>query len=147
MKRGSSSPTWRGGRVKHSEGYVCIMFPGHPRADSKGYVLERLLVAEKALGRAIPPCAQVHHWDEVRSNNAPSNLVICENQAYHRLLHSRRRAYEACGNPNAKKCYICKMYDMATVTSKAGYYHRECIRRHQIAYELKRRQRMKEGQL
>lgn len=135
--RGEAHATWRGGKINHTEGYVRIKLEGHPRTDAQGYVLEHLLIAEKALGRPIPLGAQVHHWDEVRNNNAPSNLVICENQAYHRLLHYRQKAYEACGNPNAKKCYICKRYDMSTIAPKGrtcSYYHRECLRQHQIAY-------------
>lgn len=94
-------------RHKTSNGYVKVKCAGHPRANKHGYVLEHILVAEKALGKYLPPGAVVHHVDEDKSNNVPSNLVICEDDAYHQLLHSRMRAYAATGDANAKRCGDC----------------------------------------
>ena len=73
----------------------------HPRANKKkGFVLEHIVIAEKALGKYLPAGAEVHHVDSVRDNNANTNLVICQDSKYHRLLHTRKRVYEAGGNPN-----------------------------------------------
>jgi hypothetical protein len=80
---------------------------GHPRANKQGYVMEHILVAERALGKPLPPGAQVHHVDKDRTNNAPSNLVICEDAAYHQLLHNRMRAMDATGDPNTVRCGDC----------------------------------------
>jgi len=44
-------------------------------------------IAEKALGHPLPPKAEIHHVDGDPLNNEPSNLVICEDRAYHLLLH------------------------------------------------------------
>lgn len=68
-------------------------------------------VAEKALGRKLPEGAVIHHVDEDRSNNASSNLVICPDESYHRLIHVRMRAMKACGNPDYRVCVICGKYD------------------------------------
>lgn len=82
----------------------------------KGYHIYRhkpvhVSVAEKALGKPLPKGALVHHVDEDKLNNAPANLVICPSHAYHMLIHRRMRAMEATGNPNLRKCCICKGWD------------------------------------
>jgi hypothetical protein len=71
--------------------------------DPRGYVAiwdgdkleyQHRLIAEKALGKPLPKGAVVHHIDEDKANNHPSNLVICPDQTYHRLIHARMKAYE-----------------------------------------------------
>lgn len=142
--RGEKSPQWRGGRSRDHKGYVSILAPDHPRARSKGYVFEHLLVAEKAMGRHLPPGAQVHHVDECKSNNASSNLVICPDTAYHALLHRRMRAFAATGNPDAVRCDYCKSYDRQDEIHRRSLYgklkiqrgwHRQC----QNEYERNRK--------
>lgn len=72
---------------------------------------EHRLIAERVLGKSLPPGAVIHHVDENRSNNRPSNLVICPSNKYHRLIHQRMNAYAACGNSNWRKCPYCGSYD------------------------------------
>jgi hypothetical protein len=63
--------------------------------------------AEQALGKPLPPKAIVHHADGSRADNAP--LVICQDAAYHKLLHMRMRIKAAGGDPNTDKiCSACK---------------------------------------
>lgn len=100
-------------------------------------VREHVLVAERALGRALPQGAVVHHVDENKSNNTPSNLVVCEDRAYHNLLHARIRALRETGHANHRPCRYCKRYDSpANLTvvrrlrgPKKGqelFYHAKC---------------------
>lgn len=66
-------------------GYVTLQVDGYTK-------MEHVVLAEKALGRPLPPGAEVHHlngipWD----NHRWGNLVICPDREYHMLLHMRMR--------------------------------------------------------
>jgi hypothetical protein len=93
-------------RVK---GYYTVCQPSHPKATTAGDVYEHIAVAERALGRYLPDGAEVHHVDGNQLNNANRNLVICQDRAYHKLLHVRQRVVDAGGNPNIERiCGTCK---------------------------------------
>lgn len=72
--------------------------------------LLHILVAEKAIGKKLPKGAIVHHVNEDKTDNRNSNLLICD-RAFHKVIHQRLNAMNACGNPNWRKCMICKKYD------------------------------------
>lgn len=71
-------------------GYVMV------KQDGK-LTYEHIVLAEKALGRPLPEGAIVHHTGKRDDNHGYCKLVICPNQAYHILLHSRMKelGYEA----------------------------------------------------
>jgi hypothetical protein len=99
---------------------------------------EHVLLAELALGHPLPPGAEVHHIDENKSNNEPSNLVVCPDRAYHRLLHLRADAFAACGHYHWRKCSICKQWDSPENLKQAkarGMFHQEC---HNAYYRQRR---------
>jgi hypothetical protein len=81
--------------------------------EKQGYVRinesrEHVLIAEKALGHKLPKGTEVHHFDLNGSNNDCTNLVICEDKSYHKLLHVRQRIATAGGDPNCDSwCTRC----------------------------------------
>lgn len=88
---------------------------------------EHVLVAERALGHAMPAGAEVHHVNNIGTDNRPENLVICEDSNYHKLLHRRLRALRECGNADAVKCSCCGDYgapgSMVFRGSQKGWSH------------------------
>ena len=57
-----------------------------------------VLKAEQASGVPLFHSGHVvHHVDGCRSNNANSNLVICEDAEYRRLLHARQKMLQSGG--------------------------------------------------
>ena len=66
-------------------------------------------IATRALGKTLPPRAEVHHHDENPDNNKNTNLVICQDHAYHMLLHVRARVVRAGGDPELHAwCSACQ---------------------------------------
>ena len=117
---------WKGGRTTNN-GYVWIYNPNHPRSNGI-YVYEHILIAEKVLGKYLPDKAMIHHIDEDKTHNINSNLVICQDDGYHKLLHRRLRALKKCGHANWRKCVHCKKHDDPKNMYIRGRisYHRKC---------------------
>jgi hypothetical protein len=123
-------------------------FTGYIRPD--GYIViqrdgvrtyEHVEVAERVLGKPLPPGAVVHHVDENPSNNDPGNLVVCPDDAYHALIHQRTRALDECGHASWRKCSRCGDYDdPARLVFSLGQmpYHQACNNRHQRTMRQKR---------
>jgi len=120
-----------GTRAKNGSGYIDA--DGYHRRHENGVEKpEHVRIVERAIGKPLPVGAVVHHADRNRSNNTPSNLVVCPSSAYHNLLHKRLRAMEATGDPNSLKCCRCGKYDSSTNLriSKKQAYHLACNAQH-----------------
>lgn len=127
---GPRHPRWRGGRSVNCNGYIVLSALSGVRERRK---MEHVELAERALGKPLPLKAVVHHVNEKKSDNyTPFNLVVCPDQAYHKLLHRRRDALLACGNANAHRCKMCGSYDRQGDMFVKYYgnvfvaYHRSC---------------------
>lgn len=114
--------------------------------------LTHIAIVERVLGKVLPPGVQVHHVDEDRGNNGHENLVVCPDSAYHKLLHVRTAALDACGNANYRKCRFCGVYDdTANMRHKPPvsgqvlgiYEHVACSKTWWNAYHRRRQQQQK----
>ena len=100
----------------------------HPNSKNN-FIHAHVLLAEKVLGKYLPQKTVIHHFPAYEN---AIHVVICQNQAYHILLHQRYRALIACGDPNWKKCCYCKKYDdpqnliIKVSNGHTGYEHRPC---------------------
>lgn len=108
--RGHGNSVGRAKRFIVHDTYVMAKAPGHPKANTRGYVHEHILIAEKALGHYLPQGACVHHWNEDGTDNIPSNLVICQDTRYHKLIHTRLEAFRMAGDAAARRCNWCGIW-------------------------------------
>lgn len=145
QNRGRSLPSRRkgvkrktGNTVHAGGGYITEHEPHHPRAGDNGYVYQHVLIAERTLGKLLPLKAVVHHINGVRDDNRPENLVVCEDQAYHMLIHRRERALDACGNANWMRCQICGEWD---APENMWIHATRAMAKHRLCAALRARQR------
>ena len=73
--------------------------------------------AEVTLGKSLPPGAEVHHANGTKGDDSP--LVICQDRAYHMLLHMRMRIKALGGHPDIHKfCPGCQALRLRTAFGK-----------------------------
>lgn len=121
-------------RKPHADGYM-----------RSGLKRDHVKVAEKAMRKPLPSGSEVHHFNGIRADNTPSNLVVCPNRGYHMLLHMRQKALAACGDANKRKCTYCKQWDevrnlKVRASKKQGdeYRHAKCHATYEMARKFRR---------
>lgn len=80
---GDQNPAWNGGKTIDKSGYVLRLCRDHPYANNAGYVREHRLVMEKTLGRYLLPSEVVHHLNDDKQDNRPSNLKLYATNGKH----------------------------------------------------------------
>jgi hypothetical protein len=83
-------PNWKGGKYysKYS-GYVFVLCPEHPFADTRGYIREHRLVVEKYLGRYLDKNEVVHHINGIKNDNELKNLYLFTSSE-HKTFHKKK---------------------------------------------------------
>jgi hypothetical protein len=139
---GRSISKYGGGITKDSKGYMKLLLPGNRRKR------EHVAIAEQVLGRPLPKGACVHHIDGNKANNSHDNLVICENQTYHFLLHSRAKLLAAAKDqgvsPDGRKvCFACHKAlpkeDFVRSKNRRGGLYGKCRKCHAAMQSLRRK--------
>lgn len=72
---GQRSNAWKGGIHRHSQGYIMLHKPQHPRASKQGYVLEHILIWEQSHDQPLPKGWHIHHLNAIKDDNRPINLL------------------------------------------------------------------------
>ena len=102
--KGDKNASWKSDRKISRYGYRLVRVLDHPFRTDDDYVLEHRLVAEKYLlteenrveinGKYyLKPEYIVHHIDENKLNNDPSNLMVLT-RGEHTALHNRKNVRE-----------------------------------------------------
>ena len=131
-KRGELCHNWKGG-ISSNCGYIEVLKPNHPCASGRGYIRRSHLVAESVLDKPFPKGAVVHHINGIETDDRKSNLVICQDNAYHMMLHYNKTALNQCGHKNWRRCGFCHKYDdpKNLLRSKCRtIFHQECRNKH-----------------
>ena len=89
-QRGDGNPSYSGGRHKLSIGYVVILAPEDPEADSRGYIYEHRYVARQIVGRRLKKSEVVHHIDGDKTNNSIENLMVFPSHSDHMKHHAEQ---------------------------------------------------------
>lgn len=124
-------------RPTTAQGYYRI------RPKLKKRQLEHRAIIEKAIGKPIPKGSITHHVNGCKTDNRNSNLVLCQDRAYHNFIHMRIEALKACGNANWLKCCYCHGYDKPEnlyIQKSKGFgsaRHRDCHRKYMKEYHIR----------
>lgn len=93
--QGHLHPSWKGGRIKDSHGYILLHKPDHPMSDKNGWLREHRFVMAEHIGRMLEPFENVHHRNGVKDDNRIENLEI--------VTHARPNGWVIC--PHCRKSF------------------------------------------
>jgi|SRR5215212_1195990 len=91
--KGKDHSGWKGGRCLDREGYIRVYCPNHPNCNSRGYVREHRLVYEKYNKCCILPDIEIHHKNNVRTDNRIGNLILVS-RIEHAKIHYNLEQYQ-----------------------------------------------------
>lgn len=83
--KGMQGTRWNGG-VTYGKGYRFVRQADHPRANSNGYVAEHILIWEQNNGGPLPDGWCVHHFNGIKDDNRPENLIGMPRKNHHPAL-------------------------------------------------------------
>lgn len=138
--RGNRSPNWNGGRNLRSNGYIEVYCPNHPKAKSRKYIYEHILVMEQHLGRYLNDNEIVHHINGNKTDNRIENLQLMTNSE-HTATHGHKNkghSIDVLHGAWSKKYLCCTICGTTTVKHKANGLCRNC-------YAIAIRNRKKRG--
>ena len=99
--KGKNGHGWKGGKTKHSNGYVLIWVDSISQfadmRDHHNYIFEHRLVMAQHLGRYLEGWEHIHHINGIKTDNRVENLrILCPN------CHSMTPHHRGRGKRNKK---------------------------------------------
>jgi hypothetical protein len=94
---GEKSHRWKGGIIRHPEGYIYIKNRKHPFCNNEEYVRRSRLIMEKHLKRFLNSKEVVHHVNGIKDDDRLENLRLFSNASEHFKLHSSKRRRNTIG--------------------------------------------------
>ncbi|KKK70663.1 hypothetical protein LCGC14_2921720 [marine sediment metagenome] len=89
---GQHAHSWRGGRIRSNQyGYISLFDRSHHRANKNGYVMEHIVVWERANNKELPAGWVIHHLNGVKDDNRPTNLVALSSQKHFGVLAAKAK--------------------------------------------------------
>lgn len=83
----------KGRLISLKNGYVIVYQPSHPFA-KRHYIKRSRLIVECYIGRYLSDEEEVHHINNISTDDSPDNLYLFKNKAehmrYHRLLDKKK---------------------------------------------------------
>jgi hypothetical protein len=88
---GASNPLWKGQNYRYkSHGYVYVRAPeGYPYPDNvkrHRMIREHILVWEQTNNKPLPKGDIVHHFNGIKDDNRPENLIALPRRNHHSKL-------------------------------------------------------------
>ena len=142
--KGSNNPHYNNGKTYSKNDGILLTLPNHPNARKNGTVLEHIVICSAVLGKPLPLKAIIHHWDKNNSNNKSFNLLICQDQSFHMVIHMRQKAYEQSGHADYRYCNTCEKWhstkDMCKNRNASLGYGHICKVCHRDAERIRRKE-------
>lgn len=99
-RKGKNSSAWKGGRQKHSNGYILIWVdftsPFAKMRNHHNYIFEHRLVMAEYLGRCLEFWELVHHINGIKIDNRVENLELM-NKNEHAILNNKTKLRDRLG--------------------------------------------------